>query len=325
MKINLNGKKPSYSEEVLRSFEFFAFFFVVIQFVHLVSLVLGFVFPFSFLYGPILYAMAMTLQKGKHFSIKTFTLHLVPFLFFQSWYTLSSLVPGPLFYQWCFPVALISSFGYSILVFVKMKNRFRRVNDDQILLVKQLAGLGIGISSFVSFIYWQQLTTMEFDTKPMVAVTLAMLFCILLLVNFIYQQRKIRKDIGEEESIREVSVVFAEEQKVRFTQIIDRVMDHDQLYLNPNLTLSELSKETTISKSDLSEFINICENSTYYEWLAKYRIQYALNLLESTVDQLKMEAVATESGFNSKTVFYRYFKQYVGVSPSEYRSKLVNG
>jgi AraC-like DNA-binding protein len=48
-------------------------------------------------------------------------------------------------------------------------------------------------------------------------------------------------------------------------------------------------------------------------------------LLRDKLDKLTIEGIARESGFNSRASFYRAFKKYTAVSPSEFINQLVPG
>jgi AraC-like DNA-binding protein len=55
----------------------------------------------------------------------------------------------------------------------------------------------------------------------------------------------------------------------------------------------------------------------FYHVVAVYRIQYALDILKNN-KSLKIEALAYDCGFNSLSSFNKYFKEIVGMKPSEY-------
>jgi YesN/AraC family two-component response regulator len=65
---------------------------------------------------------------------------------------------------------------------------------------------------------------------------------------------------------------------------------------------------------------------TFYEMIARYRIEEAKSiLLDSTQNQLTMEDVADEVGYNSKSAFNRSFKKIEGKTPSEFKEKHTTG
>jgi len=50
-----------------------------------------------------------------------------------------------------------------------------------------------------------------------------------------------------------------------------------------------------------------------------YRIEEAKNLLSSEkAKQMTIEAIGSDSGFNTKSAFYRAFKKHTGLTPSDF-------
>ena len=93
-------------------------------------------------------------------------------------------------------------------------------------------------------------------------------------------------------------------------------------YRNSKLTLGELADQLLISSHNLSEVINTKENKNFFDFVNTYRInEVKQELINPENENLTILAIAMESGFNSKTSFNTLFKKYVGMTPTEYRSK----
>lgn len=65
-------------------------------------------------------------------------------------------------------------------------------------------------------------------------------------------------------------------------------------------------------------------NMTFTELINKHRVEYAKELL-SAEGSVRMESVALESGFSSASFFARVFKNYEGVTPSQWRTMKRTG
>ena len=64
----------------------------------------------------------------------------------------------------------------------------------------------------------------------------------------------------------------------------------------------------------------------FYEFVNEYRIETAkTNLLDSKMAHYTIEAIAYESGFNSKSSFNLLFKKQVGYTPGKWRKLKGNG
>jgi len=261
-------------------------------------------------------------STGERFSMRSFVVQFLPFLLFSVWYVWTLYYPSPYYFNVTFFFAIASTFSYCIFLSFKMSQSFKGISDSYILLVRQLIGMGFGASAFCIFFYDEIILVTPIFSEYTFTLSLFLFFSGLISFHFLY-----RSFVGgREDSLATTIAGYSDLENPVYSnhgQVLEKVMLTDELFLNPRLTLADLAEHTSISKTDISDFINLHAQSNYYEWLAKYRIQYALELLDSTTGQLKMEAIANESGFSSKTVFYRYFKLFVGVSPSAYRSKLI--
>lgn len=93
----------------------------------------------------------------------------------------------------------------------------------------------------------------------------------------------------------------------------------NKVYLNPELTLAELSKHINVHPNILSQVINTVEEKTFYDFINLLRIEeFKKTILLEENQKFTMLSLAYDCGFNSKTAFYRNFKNQTGMSPSEY-------
>ncbi len=97
---------------------------------------------------------------------------------------------------------------------------------------------------------------------------------------------------------------------------------NNRMFLENSFSLDQLAKEVGLTKQEVSEVINQSLNSSFYQLLAKYRIDYAKTLLIRNKN-LTIDAIVDECGFCSKSTFNKYFKLYVGQTPSVFRSQVA--
>lgn len=99
-------------------------------------------------------------------------------------------------------------------------------------------------------------------------------------------------------------------------------MRTEQPYLNPELNLTELAKILRTNNSELSFLINSSFNKNFNDYINSLRINEFLVIREKEENKnYTIEALAYDSGFNSKSTFNRAFKKIVGKSPKEYLSE----
>ncbi len=104
---------------------------------------------------------------------------------------------------------------------------------------------------------------------------------------------------------------------------IELFFAENKAYLNPKFSLLELSKATEIKKHHLSQVINLRMNTGFYDLVNSKRIAYAIHLLNrQRHDELTLEGLGYECGFNSKSVFFQSFKKYTGKTPGHFRREI---
>jgi AraC-like DNA-binding protein len=109
----------------------------------------------------------------------------------------------------------------------------------------------------------------------------------------------------------------------KFAGAIDDLMRRKKLFLNPELSLAEVSTELQIPKHHLTQAINTELGKNFYAYINELRVK---KFMEMVVD-LKFKdytflAIAFECGFNSKSTFNSVFKRITGFTPSEYLHSL---
>ena len=92
-------------------------------------------------------------------------------------------------------------------------------------------------------------------------------------------------------------------------------------YLEPSLTIQELSKQVNIPVRDLSVLINHHINQHFFDFINEYRIQKAMQILKNpSKSKLTILEILYDVGFNSKSSFNTAFKKYTNQTPTEFRN-----
>jgi AraC-like DNA-binding protein len=104
-------------------------------------------------------------------------------------------------------------------------------------------------------------------------------------------------------------------------QKLIELMNKEQLYKNPELTLSEVAQKIPTHANTLSQVINSVEEKNFYDYINLQRVEeFKRIVLLPKNKQYTLLTLAYESGFNSKTSFNRNFKKVTNLSPTEYLS-----
>jgi len=87
----------------------------------------------------------------------------------------------------------------------------------------------------------------------------------------------------------------------------------------------DLARETEIHRYILSACINQYYGVNFNVVVNRFRIEYLLREVDPEQwEELSIEGLAKEVGFNTRTTFLKAFKKNVGMTPSEYREQLLD-
>lgn len=99
--------------------------------------------------------------------------------------------------------------------------------------------------------------------------------------------------------------------------VIKQILDYIHTNYQQELSLKTLSYEFHMNATYLGQLFKKDTNTTFPNYLNQYRIEKAKSMLVDTT--LKTSQIAKDIGYPDPNYFYRIFKKYVGISPSDYR------
>jgi AraC-like DNA-binding protein len=103
---------------------------------------------------------------------------------------------------------------------------------------------------------------------------------------------------------------------------LDRFMSEQRLYQREDLRLQDIADLLGLHRNQVSQVINENYNLNFFEWVNRYRINHAADMLAVPNCPFTISQVGFESGFNNKVTFYKTFRQYFQCTPLEYVSRL---
>ena len=103
---------------------------------------------------------------------------------------------------------------------------------------------------------------------------------------------------------------------------LDRFMSEQRLYQREDLRLQDIADLLGLHRNQVSQVINENYNLNFFEWVNRYRIYHAADMLSIPTCPYTISQVGFESGFNNKVTFYKTFRQYFQCTPLEYVSRL---
>ena len=94
-----------------------------------------------------------------------------------------------------------------------------------------------------------------------------------------------------------------------------------QGFADSNTSLDRLARRIGVPPRKLSLYIGNVYGETFRVWLSKIRMEEAKRMLVENPDA-KIEVVAEECGFTSRSYFQNLFKAETGYTPKEWRTKM---
>jgi AraC-like DNA-binding protein len=103
--------------------------------------------------------------------------------------------------------------------------------------------------------------------------------------------------------------------------LLEKYMTSQQPYLQPRLSIANVSVATNIPPYLLSSLLNRVLGLDFRDYINAYRVQHLCLLLDShQYNHLTLEGISLQAGFSSKTTFYRAFQKHTGLTPAQYCS-----
>lgn len=284
--------------------------------------------PMALLYGPLLYFLYST-SLQKRISASQVLIHCIPFLLLSLLYTrLTYGLPEEML--WNSRRLQINSFHHLILslslifysIFVGYKMRTEPPADpekdrliNQLILIEGVWAFMVALLAIASFG-----VGLQFAFNPLMLLYCTQVMLMAFLSRYLLLQKKeLQADHTAFMPSRYAKSSLEEETLNVYEHKLHEHLRNSKIYLKPTLSLELLAKETNIPKHHFSQLLNVHLGKSFYQVIAEYRINHAIDILEKADDQFTIESLAYECGFNSKTSFNRYFKEKTGLTPSDYR------
>lgn len=115
------------------------------------------------------------------------------------------------------------------------------------------------------------------------------------------------------------TLLISEKHKQDFLNVNSYVIENNK-FLDPNLSVSDITEALGMSASHFSKIINTCSDYHFPDYINSLRVAYSKNLLSDvTFNRYTVISIGLESGFNSKSTFYTAFKKFTNLTPTQFR------
>ncbi|WP_017219729.1 helix-turn-helix domain-containing protein [Moritella dasanensis] len=114
-----------------------------------------------------------------------------------------------------------------------------------------------------------------------------------------------------------INTVMTLERAQQITAMLDKKVRQEYLYLDPELTLSKLTRKLGLPAKQISIAVNVVHKQNISKLINSHRIEHAKHSL--ICSQSSITQVFMNSGFQTKSNFNREFSRLTGMTPTEYR------
>ena len=310
-------------------------------------------FPSAFLFGPLLYLYTRSvLFENSHtknevilFSIPVviiFITHIAfNFLYTEMGNVTDILTQSGVIATYTKTMIIISNI-YNILItllaFISLKkyififyNNFAITKIDEILWLKVL--LFFNVSLYTCYLLTTLFTLGETSNfLPVNSTEGFIMLGMAYLILFYYIKKPSLFILTDKDILPEKEGTLPKYSKQNLSEnmrkdYIKKIEEYFKLYkpyLEETLSLSEISSAVGIPSHHFSMTINIEKSRNFHNFINDYRIEEAKKILQDkNYSDTNILNIAFKSGFQSKSVFNRVFKQITGKSPKDYRSSFL--
>ena len=103
------------------------------------------------------------------------------------------------------------------------------------------------------------------------------------------------------------------------------LMQHEKMYINPNLTLRDLAIRLHTNTRYLSQVINTLTNNNLQYFINQFRVEEAKRkIVSGEFNHLTLYGIGQVCGFKNKSTFYKVFKDVTDMTPKDYIKKMHN-
>lgn len=91
----------------------------------------------------------------------------------------------------------------------------------------------------------------------------------------------------------------------------------NEFYLSKDLKITDFAREVGSCRTYVSNYVNKTHGCSFSDYVNQLRVEYAKRLLQEN-KEIKMSIVSNKSGFSSEQSFYRNFRKFTGMTPTEW-------
>lgn len=115
----------------------------------------------------------------------------------------------------------------------------------------------------------------------------------------------------------------ARTKKLALDKEVDSYFNLDKKHTDPKLTAERCAKDLNISKKELMDYLKVSGKGKFKNFVNHLRIlEFKTLLLDKNNSRFDIISLAKQAGFQSKSTFFRVFRESEGMTPNAYKKRL---
>lgn len=102
---------------------------------------------------------------------------------------------------------------------------------------------------------------------------------------------------------------------------INKICTYTMTNYKNDISLEEIASLSNLSITSFCRYFKLMTKKTYYDFLIEIRVSHACRFLIE--NKLPTEMICFDCGFNNVSNFYRHFKKVTGMTPLDYKTKML--
>ena len=169
------------------------------------------------------------------------------------------------------------------------------------------------------------------------AMGIGALLLVVLIIWILYSRKILKKNVALVDKILAQESTQAEIEKLKkiaqetnatisqadelFTRL-ENLMREQKPYIETDCNRKKLADIVGTNEKYLSESIKNNTGLSVSEYIMNYRLRHANTLLLRPSTEYTIDAVATDSGFGSRSKFHEHYRNHHGITPNEFRKAI---
>jgi AraC-like DNA-binding protein len=303
---------------------------------------------FFFLYGPLLYIYTKYVtQNDFKFNYKS-ALHFIPYSLYiiyliyllitidsetqnnvlkdaNTQLSLVVIIFNLTFYTHLYSYLWTTNSTFSIYKSA-IKDRFSSIDEINLDWLNFMIKAMIAITT-ISFIHnlLPIFGNVYFNAGSLIALLIFLFYFINRVLIKALNQPEIFSGISSGDLVKYAGSNLSDEDVNHNKSRLEHLLYKDKMYLNPDLSISDLSEKMEKKSKLLSQVINQGFDMSFFDLVNTYRCEEVKHILQNSPDpKITITEAMYQAGFNSKSSFNKEFKKLTGQTPSEFKKSLIN-